>query len=171
MSQIKFKNRCGICYFGKPRGEWMGVPICKECLSHRIVITEEMERNDFKNEDLKRIELPTLKSESEWAWWQSVARETAFNALDNLADRLNAEIKDSCELRHRYSALQYVFIQQRRSLLRLRVGFANMCELFFANWVKSQKDAKFWSRVKHNILFKYDKYVKHTEGYDAALKP
>lgn len=165
--KTEFKNRCGICYFGKPRGEWQGVPICKECLSHRIVITEEME----KNGDLKRIEIPTLKSESEWAWWQSVARESAFNALDDLVDGLSAEVAENCELRHRYTALQYVFIQQRRSLLRLRVGFANMCELFFTNWVKNPKDAKFWSRVKHNLIFKYDKYVKHTEGFDAALKP
>lgn len=170
MSQIKFRNRCGICYFGKPVGEWQAVPICKECLSHRIVITEEMERTNFYV-DCERIEIPTLKPESEWAWWQSVARERVFDALDHLADRLNTEVAENSELRHRYTALQYVFIQQRRSLLRLRIGFANMCELFFTNWVKSPKDSKFWFRVKNKLIFKYDKYVKHTEGFDAALKP
>ena len=86
--KVKYKNRCGICYFGKPMGEFRGTPICEECLSHRIVVTDEM-RNRKQGTTPDRIDIPVMKSQSEWEWWQEQTRKAVFNALDAANERLN----------------------------------------------------------------------------------
>ena len=106
---MNFK-RCHICYFGKPMGEFEWLPICEECLSHRMEITEEM-RYRKEGETPKFLELPKMKPESEWKWWQQVARERAFEMMDALHDRLNAGIEENINLRHKLKACNVLRIR------------------------------------------------------------
>lgn len=162
---MNFK-RCHICYFGKPMGEFEGLPICEECLSHRMEITEEM-RYRKEGETPKFLELPKMKPESEWKWWQQVARERAFEMMDALHDRLNAGIEENINLRHKLKACNVLRIRNFLSLLRLRVGFAKMVHLFFKKYYPNSKDEKYWFNIMHNFIFKYERYKKATEGYDS----
>ena len=166
--KVEYKNRCGLCYFGKPMGEWQGTPMCEECLSHRIVVTDEM-RNRKPGTTPDRIDIPVLKSQGEWEWWQKQTREALFNALDAANERLNHEIKENCELRTKVKAYVHAFALQRLSLLRLRAGFAKLCELFFKNQVRSIRDEKFWFKVKHKMIFMYEKYAQAVRRYDASI--
>lgn len=166
--KVEYKNRCSLCYFGKPMGEWMGKPMCEECLSHRIVVTDEM-RNRKPGTTSDRISIPAMKTQEEWELWQDQTRETLFNALDAANKRLNHEIKENCNLRTKVEAYIHAFALQRLSLLRLRIGFANLCELFFKNQVPSVRDEKFWFKVKHKTIYLYDKYKQAVRGYDAKI--
>ncbi len=157
---MNFK-RCHICYFGTPKGYWEGIPICEECLSHRMEITEEM-RNSKEGEKL--LELPKMKPESEWKWWQQVARERAYEMMDALKDRLNAEMLESDELREKIQSQAEKCVNIRKSLLRLRYGFARMCHLFFKKYYPNSKDEMFWWRTMNHFIFKLDKYGKFTEN-------
>ena len=166
--KVEYKNRCSLCYFGKPMGEWQGMPLCEECMSHRIVVTDEM-RTRKPGTTPDRIDIPVLKSQGEWEWWQKQTREAVFNALDAANMRLNHEIKENCELRSKVKAYVHAFALQRLSLLRLRAGFAKLCELFFKNQVRSIRDEKFWFRVKHKMIFMYEKYAQSVRRYDASI--
>lgn len=166
--KVEYKNRCGLCYFGKPMGEWQGTPMCEECLSHRIVVTDEM-RNRKPGTTPDRIDIPVMKSQGEWEWWQKQTREAVFGALDAANDRLNREVATNCELRAKVMAYTHAFALCRLSLLRLRIGFAKLCELFFKNQVPSIRDEKFWFKVKHKFIFQYAKYRKAVRRYDAEI--
>lgn len=76
----EFGNNCGICYFGKPIGEFEGVPICRECLSHRI---ENCDEFLFEHKNKSFIPIPKFKSNGEWEWWQKEARKKAFEFFEN----------------------------------------------------------------------------------------
>ena len=80
------KNRCHICFFGTAMGKWCGTPICKECLSHRIEITEDMKKRK-PGEKISKPSFfrpPKLKEDSEWEWWQQKARLDAYEYLEHL---------------------------------------------------------------------------------------
>lgn len=149
-------------------GEWQGTPMCEECLSHRIVVTDEM-RKRKPGTTPDRIDIPVMKSQGEWEWWQKQTREAVFNALDAANERLNREIATNCELRTKVIAYTHAFALCRLSLLRLRIGFAKMCELFFKNKVPSIRDEKFWFKAKHKFIFQYAKYRKAVGWYDAYI--
>lgn len=166
--KVEYKNRCALCYFGKPMGEWIGKPLCEECMSHRLVVTDEM-RTRKPGTTPDRIDIPVLKTQGEWEWWQDQTREVLFNALDAANMRLNHEIKENCELRTKVEAYVYAFTKQRLSLLRLRIGFANLCEQFFKNQVPSIRDEKFWFKVKHKMIYLYNKYKQALGRNDASI--
>lgn len=166
--KVEYKNRCSLCYFGKPMGELMGKPMCEECMSHRIVVTDEM-RERKPGITPGCIGIPAMKTQEEWEWWQDQTREALFDALDAVNERLNHEIKENCDLRTRVEAYIHAFALQRLSLLRLRIGFANMCELFFKNQVPSIRDEKFWFKVRHKMIYLYDKYKQSVERYNTSI--
>jgi len=45
----------------------------------------------------------------------------------------------------------------QRALLRLRIGFARLARDVFHD-KKLPKDAKFWDRVRHNFIFRLDRF-------------
>lgn len=82
-------KRCQICWTGRTIGEFMGIPMCLECLSHRFEIDKDKLKDWEERPHLSEVEvfnvmenIPKLKSESEWNWWQGVARLRAYEILD-----------------------------------------------------------------------------------------
>lgn len=47
----------------------------------------------------------------------------------------------------------------KRALLRLRIGFARLARDVFRD-KDIQKDVKFWDRVRHNFIFRLDRFNK-----------
>ena len=158
-------KRCQICWMGTVCGEFMGIPMCLECLSHRLEIDkdklEEHMHEREKTDDFHFFEnvigcIPKLKPESEWQWWQGVARTRAYELLDESVreiERLQASEDDA---REKFRWMLDRAMNLQRSLLRLRIGFARLARDVFRD-KEVPKDAKFWDRVMHTFIFRFDR--------------
>lgn len=158
-------KRCQICWTGTTCGEFMGIPMCLECLSRRLEIDPKiLDRWRSEGVDEQKVlktmnKIPKLKPESEWQWWQGVARSRAYEILDESIreiERLQISEHDAME---KYRWILDRAMNLQRSLLRLRIGFARLAKDVFRD-KDIQKDAKFWDRVMHNFSFRLDRFNK-----------
>ena len=78
-------RHCGICFFGKPEGQFEGIPICRECLSHRMEVTDDMFLPRPKNGPVY-IDIPKMRPDSEWRWWKREARRRAYEMFAEILE-------------------------------------------------------------------------------------
>ena len=156
-------KRCQICWTGTAYGEFMAIPMCVECLSHRFEIdpeTLDKWRNEPANEtkllDVMK-EIPKLKSESEWQWWQGVCRTRAYEILDTVVDEIQRLRESEHDAKVKFNWMFDRAMNTQRALLRLRIGFARLARDVFRD-KDIQKDARFWDRVRHTFIFRLDKF-------------
>ena len=160
-------KRCQICWAGRSIGEFIGIPMCLECLSHRFEIDEDKLKDWEERSYLSEVEVfdammnvPKLKPQSEWNWWQGVARSRAYEILDVTVqeiERLRISEKDAME---KFYWMFERTMQTHRSLLRLRIGFARLARDVF-NDKGIRKDTRFWDRVMHTFIFRLDQFNKN----------
>lgn len=144
----------------------MGIPMCLECLSHRLEIDkdkleEHMHERD-KTDDFHFFEnvigcIPKLKPESEWQWWQGVARSRAYELLDESVREIERLRVSEHDYREKFNWMFERAMNTQRALLRLRIGFARLARDVFRD-KELPKDAKFWDRVRHSFIFKLDRF-------------
>ena len=159
-------KRCQICWVGTTCGEFMGIPMCAECLSHRIEINkDELEKrisevgmpDDFHFFEKWKGSIPKLKPESEWQWWQGVARSRAYELLDESVREIERLQISEHDAREKFNWMFDRAMNTQRALLRLRIGFARLARDVFRD-KDIPKDAKFWDRVRHNFIFRLDRF-------------
>lgn len=162
-------ERCQICWTGTACGEFMAIPMCLECLSHRFEIDPEtLDKWQHESVDESKVlkmmaYLPKLKPESEWQWWQGVVRARAYEILDEATreiQRLSASEHDAVM---KFNWMLKRTMNTHRALLRLRIGFARLARDVFID-KDIQKDAKFWDRVRHAFIFRLDRFNKNLGG-------
>ena len=161
-------KRCHICWTGTTIGECMGIPMCVECLSHRLEIDPET-LDKWKREPVdesKVIEMmnrrPKLKPESEWQWWQGVARSRAYELFDESVREIERLQRSEHDYREKFRWMFERAMNTHRALLKLRIGFARL-----VRDVSRDKDiakAKFWDRVMHTFIFRLDKFNRNLGG-------
>ena len=162
-------KRCHICWTGTTIGEYMGIPMCVECLSHRLEIDPET-LDKWKREPVdesKVIEMmmnrrPKLKPESEWQWWQGVARSRAYELFDESVREIERLQRSEHDYREKFRWMFERTMNTHRALLKLRIGFARL-----VRDVSRDKDiakAKFWDRVMHTFIFRLDKFNRNLGG-------
>ena len=78
-------RHCGICFFGKPEGQYEGIPICRECLSHRMELTDDMFLPRPKDGPVY-IDIPKMRPDSEWRWWKREARRRAYEMFAEILE-------------------------------------------------------------------------------------
>lgn len=162
-------KRCQICWTGTPCGEFMAVPMCAECLSHRFELdpkTVEKWQNESIDEKqvLKVMEsIPKLKPESEWQWWQGVCRARAYEILDSAVNEIEHLRRSEHDYREKFNWMFERTMNTHRALLKLRIGFARLSKDVFIDKGIS-KDAKFWDRVMHTFIFRLDKFNRNLGG-------
>lgn len=162
-------KRCQICWSGTACGEFMAIPMCLECLSHRFEIDPET-LDKWKRESVDESKvlkmmayLPKLKPESEWQWWQGVVRSRAYEILDESIREIERLRVSEHDMREKFNWMFERTMNTQRALLRLRIGFARLARDVFID-KDIQKDAKFWDRVRHNFIFRLDRFnrrLKH----------
>ena len=158
-------KRCQICWMGTVCGEFMGIPMCLECLSHRLEIDKDLEEHMHerdKTDDFHFFEnvigcIPKLKPESEWQWWQGVARTRAYELLDESVREIERLRISEHDYREKFNWMFERAMNTQRALLRLRIGFARLARDVFHD-KELPKDAKFWDRVRHNFIFRLDRF-------------
>ena len=163
-------KRCQICWTGTVCGDFMGIPMCLECLSHRLEIgdMDKLEEHIHKHgapDDFHFFEdvigcIPKLKSESEWQWWQGVARSRAYEMLDEAVREIERLRVSEHDYREKFNWMFERAMNTQRALLRLRIGFARLARDVFRDKGISEKDVKFWDRVRHNFIFRLDRFNK-----------
>lgn len=162
-------KRCQICWTGTSCGEFMGIPMCVECLSHRFELDSETvdrwQREPTTKEQVLKVmlELPKLKPESEWQWWQGVARSRAYEILDESVREIEQLRISEHDAREKFRWMFERAMTTHRALLRLRIGFARLARDVFQD-KDFLKDAKFWDRVRHTFIFRLDKFNKNLGG-------
>ena len=164
--KVKYKNRCGLCYFGKPMGEWQGTPICEECLSHRIVVTDEM-RKRKPGTTPDRIDIPVMKSQGEWEWWQQQTREAVFNALDAANERLNQLVWREKKLKRAlWLARAKRATEKADSFIDIKVTYNGVCNIdhsvYPQNNARRMLTCDEWLDVWTNV---WEKCLKMAEKY------
>lgn len=161
-------KRCQICWMGTVCGDFMGIPMCLECLSHRLDIDKDrkkLEEHLMEHEapdDFHFFEnvigcIPKLKPESEWQWWQGVARSRAYELLDESVREIERLQISEHDYREKFNWMFERAMNTQRALLRLRIGFARLARDVFRD-KELPKDAKFWDRVRHNFIFRLDRF-------------
>lgn len=156
-------KRCQICWAGTPCGEFMAIPMCAECLSHRFELDPETvdkwKREPTTEKQVLKVmqELPKLKPESEWQWWQGVARSRAYEILDASVREIERLQVSEHDYREKFNWMFERAMSTHRALLRLRIGFARLARDVFRD-KELPKDAKFWDRVRHNFIFRLDRF-------------
>lgn len=163
-------KRCQICWTGETIGEFMDIPMCLECLSHRFELDKDKLEEWEKRPHLSETEVfdammnvPKLKPESEWQWWQGVVRSRAYEILDESIreiERLRISEHDAVM---KFNWMLERTMTTHRALLRLRIGFARLVRDVFQD-KDFLKDAKFWDRVRHTFIFRLDKLNKNIGG-------
>lgn len=155
-------KRCQICWGGTPCGEFMAIPMCAECLSHRFELDPETvdkwQREPTTEEQVLKVMqgLPKLKPESEWQWWQGVARSRAYELLDESVLEIERLRISEHDAREKFRWILDRAMNLQRSLMRLRIGFARLARDVFRD-KDVPKDAKFWDRVMHTFIFRFDR--------------
>lgn len=167
--EVMNNKRCQICWTGTARGEFMGIPMCLECLSHRFEIDKLDEFNKLVKEhgapdDFHFFEkvmgnIPKLKPESEWQWWQGVARSRAYEILDTAVQEIEQLRRSEHDTKEKFRWTLEHMMNTHRALLRLRIGFARLSMDVFNN-KGIIKDANFWDRVRHTFMRRLDKFNK-----------
>lgn len=156
-------KRCQICWTGTACGEFMAIPMCLECLSHRFEIDPKtLEKWQHESVDESKVlkmmaYLPKLKPESEWQWWQGVARSRAYELLDESVREIERLRISEHDYREKFNWMFDRAMNTQRALLRLRIGFARLARDVFRD-KELPKDAKFWDRVRHNFIFRLDRF-------------
>ena len=159
-------KRCQICWVGTTCGEFMGIPMCAECLSHRIEINkDELEKrirevgmpDDFHFFEKWKGSIPKLKPESEWQWWQGVARSRAYEILDKSIREIERLRISEHDYRAKFDWIFERAMQTHSALLRLRIGFARLSSDIH-HYKGISKRVKFWDRVMHNFIFRLDRF-------------
>ena len=162
-------KRCQICWTGTSCGEFMAIPMCLECLSHRFEIDPKtLDKWQHKGVDESKVlkmmaYLPKLKPESEWQWWQGVARSRAYELLDESIREIERLRISEHDAREKFRWMLDRAVNLQSSLLRLRIGFARLARDVFRD-KEIPKDAKFWDRVRHTFIFRLDKFNKNLGG-------
>ena len=141
--------------------------MCLECLSHRLEIDkdkleEHMRECGAPADDFHFFEdtigcIPRLKPESEWQWWQGVARSRAYEMLDEAVREIERLRISEHDYREKFNWMFERAMNIQRALLRLRIGFAKLARDVFHD-KELPKDAKFWDRVRHNFIFRLDRF-------------
>lgn len=156
-------KRCQICWVGTSVGQFMGIPMCLECLSHRFELDKDKLEKWEKRPHLSEIEVldammnvPKLKSESEWNWWQGVARSRAYELLDESVREIERLRISEHDAREKFRWMLDRAMNLQRSLMRLRIGFARLARDVFRD-KGIPKDARFWGRVMHTFIFRFDR--------------
>ena len=158
-------KRCQICWTGTVCGEFMAIPMCLECLSHRFEIDPKtLDKWQHKGVDESKVlkmmaYLPKLKPESEWQWWQGVARSRAYELLDESIREIERLRISEHDYREKFNWMFERAMSTHRALLLLRIGFARLTRDVFRDKGLS-KDVKFWDRVRHNFIFRLDRFNK-----------
>lgn len=147
--------------------------MCLECLSHRLEIDkdkleEHMRERGAPADDFHFFEdtigcIPKLKPESEWQWWQGVARARAYEILDESIREIERLRVSEHDYRKKFNWMFERAMNTQRALLRLRIGFARLARDVFID-KDIQKDAKFWDRVRHNFIFRLDRFNRRWKG-------
>jgi len=162
-------KRCQICWAGTSVGQFMGIPMCLECLSHRFEIDPEtLDKWQHESVDESKVlkmmaYLPKLKPESEWQWWQGVARTRAYELLDESVREIERLRISEHDAREKYRWILDRAMNLQRSLLRLRIGFARLARDVFRD-KDIPKDARFWDRMMHNFIFRLDRFNRRLKG-------
>lgn len=165
-------KRCQICWTGTTIGQFMGIPMCGECLSHRIEIDLDKVREQASKldtpENFHVFEkvlggIPKLKPESEWQWWQGVARSRAYELLDEAVREIEHLRRSEHDYREKFNWMFERTMNTHRALLKLRIGFARLARDVFRDKGIS-KDARFWDRVRNTFIFRLDKFNKNLGG-------
>lgn len=163
-------KRCQICWMGTPCGEFMAIPMCAECLSHRFELDPEtVDKWQLESVDEKQVlnvmqGLPKLKPESEWQWWQGVARARAYEILDESIHEIEHLRFSEHDTQMKFNWMFERAMNTHRALLRLRIGFARLARDVFRDMGISPKDVKFWDRVRHTFIFRLDQFNKNLGG-------
>lgn len=162
-------KRCQICWTGTSVGQFMGIPMCLECLSHRFEIDPEtLDKWQHESVDESKVlemmaHIPKLKPESEWDWWQGVARSRAYEILDESIREIERLQISAHDYREKFNWMFDRAMNTQRALLRLRIGFARLARDVFRD-KGIPKDAKFWDRVMHNFIFRLDRFNRRLKG-------
>lgn len=162
-------KRCQICWAGTPCGEFMAIPMCAECLSHRFELDPEtVDKWQHESVDEKQVlnvmqGLPKLKPEPEWQWWQGVARSRAYEILDSAVDEIEHLRRSEKDAREKFNWMFERAMTTHRSLLRLRIGFARLSSDMH-HYKGILKRVKFWDRVRHIFIFRLDRFSKRLKG-------
>lgn len=147
----------------------MAIPMCLECLSHRFEIDPEtLDKWQHESVDESKVLkvmacLPKLKPESEWQWWQGVARSRAYELLDESVREIEHLRRSEHDYREKFNWMFKRTMNTHRALLKLRIGFAKLSRDVFRDKGIS-KDAKFWDRVMHTFIFRLDKFNRNLGG-------
>ena len=162
-------KRCQICWTGTVVGEFMGMPMCSECLSHRIdigeldkfeeLIKEHGAPNDFHFFEKVMGHIPKLKPESEWQWWQGVARSRAYEILDEAVREIERLRVSEHDARVKFNWMLKHTMSTHRALLKLRIGFARLSS-DVSHYKGIMKKVKFWDMVRHTFIFRLDRFNK-----------
>lgn len=140
----------------------MAIPMCAECLSHRVELDPETvdkwQRESTTEEHVLKVMqgLPKLKPESEWQWWQGVARSRAYEILDESVREIERLQISEHDAREKFRWMLDRAMNLQRSLMRLRIGFARLARDVFRD-KDVPKDVKFWDRVMHTFIFRFDR--------------
>lgn len=162
-------KRCQICWAGTPCGEFMAIPMCVECLSHRFELDPETvdrwRREPTTEEQVLKVmqELPKLKPESEWQWWQGVARARAYEILDGAVQEIEHLRASEHDAQMKFHWMFERAMNTHRSLLRLRIGFAKLSSDIH-HYKGISKRVKFWDRVMHNFILRLDRFNRRLKG-------
>ena len=137
-------KRCQICWTGTSCGEFMAIPMCLECLSHRFEI------------DPKTLD----------KWQHESVDESKVLKMMAYLPKLKPESSPMHDYREKFNWMFERAMNTHRALLRLRIGFARLARDVFRDKGISEKDVKFWNRVRHTFIFRLDRFNRRLTHND-----